>query len=59
MDKFEYVMHGLLYKLSDDESGANPEKYVYIYRLYIFKHVICSHLKQIPYVSYSGLVCYT
>ncbi|KAL8100984.1 DNA-directed RNA polymerases II and V subunit 8A-like [Apium graveolens] len=26
VDKFEYVMHGLLYKLSDDESGANPEK---------------------------------
>lgn len=32
-DEFEYVMHGLLYKISDDESGANPEKYVYIYRL--------------------------
>lgn len=26
MDKFEYVMHGLLYKISDEESGANLEK---------------------------------
>ncbi|KAK1385142.1 DNA-directed RNA polymerases I, II, and III subunit RPABC3 [Heracleum sosnowskyi] len=30
VDKFEYVMHGLLYKISDDESGTNPEKVAYV-----------------------------
>lgn len=34
-DKFEYVMHGLLYKIAEDKSGANLEAYVLNY-IYIF-----------------------
>ncbi|KAL1818740.1 hypothetical protein DCAR_0414952 [Daucus carota subsp. sativus] len=29
-DKFEYVMHGLLYKMSEDTSGRDPSAEVYI-----------------------------
>uniref|UniRef100_A0A5B6Z037 Putative DNA-directed RNA polymerases II, IV and V subunit 8B-like n=1 Tax=Davidia involucrata TaxID=16924 RepID=A0A5B6Z037_DAVIN len=29
-DKFEYVMHGLLYKISEDTSGPNAKVMVYV-----------------------------
>ncbi|XP_052193470.1 DNA-directed RNA polymerases II, IV and V subunit 8B-like isoform X2 [Diospyros lotus] len=29
-DKFEYVMHGLLYKMSEDASGSNAKVVVYM-----------------------------
>lgn len=29
-DKFEYVMHGLLYKMSEDTSDHDPAAYVFV-----------------------------
>ena len=39
-DKFEYVMHGLLYKMSEDESGPSVKVYVLAIFPFIFSSVI-------------------
>lgn len=41
-------MHGLLYKISDEGSDANAEKYVYVYRLLHLKACKSSSRKADP-----------
>lgn len=40
-DKFEYVMHGKLYRISEEGSGANVKAYVVsLYYLYMYFYLI-------------------